>query len=477
MGKLIATVYKERTLGHGSLPTVALEEQVQAIEAATQLHQQIEGAFTDTERAAPMVSALEDLAFVCDRIKEITPKEAAMIQIAGDVAVAGTDASGDTVTPALESMIGDSKITTAAVVAKIKDTINHIIAAIRQLVKQVMTYASSYVSRIAVIAGGSETRLKKLEAAFSALESSPTKDSKSISVQLPTVNGKGISTMSELLDESQKFQAVMGNFMDVAGDANYNYGSGFVRLYESNLSKKDPAASKDGEPSVVGADQAVRLMAQISSAFEVRGLFRGQSHSSSATNDGSVQGSTPQLIGGVKIVAEHISANTFSGISLNSSASVRELISRVAKKSHISVVNDAVSTAAVVEVEAMSYPEIERAIKTVKDLLSFYSARSGGRSISAAVQKRSQFARTCGDQITAAVKGMDPTNPVAYVMSLESLGVTDSITKNATLPYTRLSEAAGRTIAYLLTAISKSIAAHAKSQGGVPTSKAKDFKP
>jgi hypothetical protein len=259
----------------------------------------------------------------------------------------------------------------------------------------------------------------------------------------------------------------------VAGDANYNYGSGFVRLYESDLSKKTE------EKGPLGADQAVRLLAQISGAFEVRGLFRGQSHSTAATPDGTVQGSTPQLIGGVKIVAEHVSESIFSGIELNSSASVRELINRVAKKSHITVVNDAVSTAAVVQVSAMSYQEIERAIKTVKDLLTFYSARSGNRSISAAVQKRSAFARTCGDQITSSVKNMDPTNQVAYVMSLESLGVTDSITKNATLPYTRLSEAAGLTISYLLTAISKSISAHAKAQGAatVPTSPAKTFKP
>lgn len=474
MGKLIATVYKERTLGHGSLPTVALEEQVQAIEEATALHQQIESVFSGNERATPMVSALEDLAFVCDRIKEVTPKEAAFLQIAGDMTVAGTDQSADSVTPALESMVGDAKVVGAEVVRKIKDTITHIIAAIKHLIKQVMAYSASYISRITVIAGGSETRLKKLEAAFAGLDTSSTsKDAKPVSVQLPTVNGKGVSTMSELLDEAQRFTAVMKNFMEVAGDANYNFGSGFVRLYESDLAKKD---SKEG---VQGADAAVRTMADISKAFDVRNLFRGQGYTGTTSNDGSILGSTPQLIGGVKVTAEHMSQDTFHAIHLNSSASVRELINRVAKRNNISVINDAVSTAAVVEVEAMSYKEIERAILTIKHLLAFYSSRSGSMSISSAVQKRSAFARTCGDQIAAAVKNLDPTNPVAYVMSLESLTVTDAITKNATLPYTRLSEAAGRTISYLLTAIAKSIAAHAKAQGAVAaqSGKAKDFKP
>ena len=126
----------------------------------------------------------------------------------------------------------------------------------------------------------------------------------------------------------------------------------------------------------------------------------------------------------------------------------------------------------------MSYSEIEKAIRTVRSLLSFYSARSGNASLSAALQKRTAFAKSCTDQIASSVKSMDASNPVAYVLSLESLAVSDAITKNASLPYTRLSEAAGRTISYLLTAISKSIAAHAKAQNAAASQsgKAKDFK-
>lgn len=477
MSKLIATVYKERTLGLGSLPTVALEEQVQAIEEATALQQQIEGVFTETDRAAPMVSALEDLAFVVDRIKEITPKEAALIQVAGDFAVAGTDTAGEVITPSMESMIGENAISGSQVVQRIKDTVAHILAAIKQLIKQIMTYAASYVQRIMVIAGGSETRLKKLEKAFDEISaSSATKDPKPVSVQLPTVNGKGVSTMQELIDESQKFAAVMKNFMDVAGDANYNFGSGFVRLYESDLARK---FSDDNAPL---RDGAVKLMGQISKSFDVGGLFRGQSYTQTTGQDGSIIGQTTQLIGGIRVVVEHMDPSVFTNTTLHSSTSVRELVGRVARKNSISVVNDAVSAAAMVEVEAMSYSEIEKAIRTVRTLLAFYSARSGNMSISAALQKRTAFARSCSDQIASAVKKMDPQNPVAYVLSLESLAVSDAITKNATLPYTRLSEAAGRTISYLLTAISKSIAAHAKSQNaaqreaeGPATSRAKTF--
>jgi hypothetical protein len=55
---------------------------------------------------------------------------------------------------------------------------------------------------------------------------------------------------------------------------------------------------------------------------------------------------------------------------------------------------------------------------------------------------------------------MDQTNPLAYALTVEAVAVTDAITRNATLPYLRLSENAGRIISYLLTAASKSLVAN-----------------
>jgi len=466
MSKLIATVYKERTLGLGVLPTVALEEQVQAIEEACALQQQLEGTFAETERAAPMVSALEDLAFVVDHIREITPKEAALIQVAGDFAAAGTEDTGEVITPAMEDMLGDARITGAEVVRKVKETIARIIAAIKQLLRQASTYIASYIQRLMLIAGGSETRLKKLEKAYDELSSAGTltKNVDNIKIQLPTVQGKGVSSMQELLAESAKFADVMGNFMDSVGDANYEYGSGFVRLYESDL-----AIKKTEGQTVQHAqrDGTVRLLQQISGAFNVPRLFSGYPAAHLSGPDGSIITQTPQLIGGIRIEAEYIPKDVFASISMHSSTSVQDLIARVAHRNRITVVNDAVSAAAVVEVEAMSMAEIAKAIKLVKQLLTFYSARSGSRSISASLQKRTAFSRTCCDQIASRVSKMDTQNPLCYAMSLQSLIVTNSITKSATVPYTRLSEASGRTISYLLTAISKSIAAHAKGSHSV----------
>ena len=356
---------------------------------------------------------------------------------------------------ALEDMTGDAKIMGSDIVRKIKDTIDHIIAAIKALIKQVMTYASSYISRIVVIAGGSETRLKKLEKAFAELQPGAVKNPDNISIQLPTVGGKGISTMSDLIDESRKFSDAMKNFMGVVGDANYNYGSGFVRLYESDLAKStdDNTGHRDG---------SVKLLGSIAHAFDAGTMFHRQSFSQLTGQDGSIIGQTSQLIGGVRIQVEHMDSNVFTSTTLHSSASVRELINRVAKKNSISVINDAVSTVAVVEIAPMTFKEIEQAIQTVKGLLAFYSSSSGNNSISASLKKRTQFAQSCANQIATAVKSFKVENPVAYAMLQESLTVTDSITKNATIPYVRLSEAAGRTISYLLVAISKSIAAYAR---------------
>lgn len=454
MSKLIATVYKEQHL-KGALPVVALEEQVNAIEETVALNQKIEEAFDETDRAQGLTKALEDLAFVVDNVREITPKEASLIQIAGDMAVAGTDVPADAMTPAMESIL-DGKFTAREIAAKIKDTVEHIIAAIRQLLRKVATYVTSYISRATIVAGGSETRLKKLEEAYKNINGH-TSSRKSFEMVLPTTGGRAVNTMEDLLSDSKEFLNALESFTRVAGDANYSFGSGLVRLYEQDLGKNEESTQAGRQDAMLG------LMKQVSKSFDVGGTFRKGRELTA--DDGTEITETPSLIGGIKLSISYVPQDVFERSSLHSSVTVRELLAKTARKNGINVTYEEGTTTAKVEVEAMTDSQIRTAIGLVKTLLGHYSGRGSSTSLTAAMKKRSDFGRECSDTILNRVKNMDQENPLAYAMSVEALGVAEAISRNATVSYSRLSEATGRLISYLLTAISKSIRAHAEEEG------------
>lgn len=464
MSTLVATVYKEHLMGR--LPSVAMEEQIEAIADTLQINQQIEQAFSDTERSPGMCQALEDLAFAVGQIREITPKEAALIQIAGDMAVAGSGETGSAVTPAMEDIL-NGKFSAGDVVKKVRDTVASILAAIRELIRRVGTYVTSYVSRVTVVAGGSETRLKKLKAAFAAYNGSYDTRGKTVSMVLPTIGGKVVSTMDELLEGTRALLKTIENFTRVANDVNYNFGSGIVRLYEIKLGKGEEA-----DLAAVG-DQLLEQLKRISGAMDVGRTIPNRMER--VQSDGTVTYESPSLIGGIKLVSSHIPLDSFEAVNLHSSTSVRDFVGRCARKNSLLVNFEDGATTGSIQIEPMDQRQLRETFDLIVQLLGHYSGRASNTSLTAAMQKRSAFAKQCCAAVSDRVKNLDQTNPLAYGMTVESLSMTDAITRNATLPYLRLSETAGRVISYLLTAASKSLAAHAKDHDS-KTSPAKDFK-
>lgn len=438
----------------GRLPVVAMEEQIEAISDSLQINQQIEQAFSDTGRAPEMCKSLEDLAFAVSQIREITPKEAALIQIAGDVATSGSGSSSEEncITPAMEDML-NGKFSAGDIVKKVKDTVASILAAIRELIRRVGNYVVSYISRATVVAGGSETRLKKLELAYRERGSSWKQDpAKRIKMVLPTVDGRVVNTMDDLISASKDYLKILEVFTRVANDANYNYGSGMVRLFESGLGKGVEADIPTYR------DDLIKLMKLVSKSMDVGTVFPNARDM--IQSDGSIVVESRPLLGGVKLVSSTLPDDVFDKVTLTSSVSVRDYLGKVSRKNYLTVQFQDGATTAQVEVQPMTERQLREVFDVIKQLLSFYSGRASNTSLVAAMQKRQAFAKQCCKSITDRVQAMDQTNPLAYALTVESVGITDSITRNATLPYLRLSENAGRIISYLLTAASKSLVAN-----------------
>lgn len=81
---------------------ISLEEEIQANVGMVDALSDIERTTSEIAHAEDVIAVLEDLAVVATDIKEASPQEAALLQIAGDALVAGTGAEASALTPAME---------------------------------------------------------------------------------------------------------------------------------------------------------------------------------------------------------------------------------------------------------------------------------------------------------------------------------------------------------------------------------------
>lgn len=107
------------------------EAEVMGTEAKT-LETEMSNDVQDAERALDTADSMEDLAIIADSVDEATPTETALMQVAGDMAVAGTDVDSEDVVPATECFKG------RRVAAEgFRETARNIWAAIKKFVKDI----------------------------------------------------------------------------------------------------------------------------------------------------------------------------------------------------------------------------------------------------------------------------------------------------------------------------------------------------
>lgn len=107
------------------------EAEVMETEAKT-LETEMSNDVQDAERALDTADSMEDLAIIADSVDEATPTETALMQVAGDMAVAGTDVDSEDVVPATECFKG------RRVAAEgFRETARNIWAAIKKFVKDI----------------------------------------------------------------------------------------------------------------------------------------------------------------------------------------------------------------------------------------------------------------------------------------------------------------------------------------------------
>lgn len=89
------------------------EEAVELVEAA-ELQAEVVQDIAEVNKLTETSQVMEDMAAVADSIEEATPAETQLIEMVGDVAVAGTDVDASEIVPAMESFTG-KRISTEAI--------------------------------------------------------------------------------------------------------------------------------------------------------------------------------------------------------------------------------------------------------------------------------------------------------------------------------------------------------------------------
>lgn len=87
-------------------PVVSLEEEQIMLSDAADLAADVGQELNEVNRVIEVSDALEDLAVIADQIEQASPTEIALMETAGDMAVAGTDIEAEQIVPSLESYKG-----------------------------------------------------------------------------------------------------------------------------------------------------------------------------------------------------------------------------------------------------------------------------------------------------------------------------------------------------------------------------------
>lgn len=184
------------------------EEQVMLDEAS----QDLSGADQDlgeAERIIEVSDALEDLAVIADGIEEATPAEVALIENAGDMAVAGTDVEPADVVPAMESYRG-RRIATEG----IRETAQTIWKAIQDFLKNIWKKIEGFFYKLFGTIPSLRKRLKELKNKVEAKSGTSIEEKKvtlnsglaSLSTEYKVVKNEGdLKGALKQLEETVKF--------------------------------------------------------------------------------------------------------------------------------------------------------------------------------------------------------------------------------------------------------------------------------
>lgn len=425
---------------------IAIEEEMVAVVDAEDSRVQAETALDEAERALDIATALEDLHFVADTIKEATPREVALIQIVANTALAGTEIPTTTIA-------AEADATAESRTQKIKAVIERILAFIKELIDNVMDHVRDFVANIFSTLGNVQRRYRMVQDRIKEAEySMDTKDK--VSIAGFVLGNKFIGSAKELIPALKSYISTVKSFIkDSQRDANVR-----VVYYRDIFSQYD------------GSEEWIR-----SNLRETFNLFKYASPKPDSTPNSYMDGvvkdvgrkvlASDSLLGGYVLTYSHISLRergykedevTYQNLEQALSHGAQTGYRVLRDDTDSDVRRNAAS--AKLEVNCYNKDEIKQVMSLVGELVDLLGKDSG--SLLAALEEETQRAKKAVEKITTTVAAYDPEMPGAVAMAGASKRAITHITYQATAPYNTLISNTLRLVNQVLVAVNRSLQHH-----------------
>jgi len=346
---------------------VSLEEEAVMLDEAAGASAEAESDLKEADRIVEVSDALEDLAVIADGIEEASPTEIALIENAGDMAVAGTDVSPEEIVPAMESFKG-KKIATET----IRETARNIWESILRFLKQVWAKIEAFYHNMFGTIPNLRRAIVALEKRIDdtiGKKNEETKVKINTGIAALSVNGVPAKTAGEL----------KSGLKDLQTAAEYTYGgymdsiSSLGDVIAKSISEFDPAKAEE-----CAANMLTKLKSH--SPPKIPG---GSAADKSRFPGFLTQVGTP-LFGNQSIIIKAYTDTTDSSVlgSLDRYRQTRVVLGQTSEKS-ATVVND-------FELTVMSAAEMKGLLKDMESLLKVLAEfeRGSKRKAVKATQKK-----------------------------------------------------------------------------------------
>lgn len=276
------------SLAHGNLSLE--EEQVMLDEAAADQAEATQD-LAEAERIIEVSDALEDLAVVADGIEEATPGEAALVEIAGDMAVAGTDVAPEEVVPAMEGYVG-RKIATEG----IRETARTIWKSIMDFLKKIWEKVEGFFYKIFGTIPSLRRRLKALEKRIDETSGKSLGETKKIKV---SVGLTALSVDDKVVKNASEVKTATKNLIDVAS---WVFGEELEAIANVGEAIADAVSDFDPADPVKAPTTILNIFSKPATANS--NIPGGTAYNGSRWPDFKVQMSKP-LLGNVSLILKH----------------------------------------------------------------------------------------------------------------------------------------------------------------------------
>lgn len=171
----------------------------------------------EVDKTMNVVEALEDLAFIAASEEKITPKEAALIQIATDATMLGTGADASVIFPAMEDITSGTTISN-----RIKEVIKRILAEVVRIIGVIKKKIVEFLTAHGKLIKQRRLQIKKLQSLLGTVDDNGISDKKFKAKPLYFVNSNDdvhiCSKISDIISQLAAHSDGVEKYLNTAND-------------------------------------------------------------------------------------------------------------------------------------------------------------------------------------------------------------------------------------------------------------------